>query len=417
MKHVSKTFGSYTALDDFSLVLGKGEVHCLAGENGSGKSTAIKVLAGILPRDAGSIRLLAHELGDHEVQRAIDLGLAVIYQDLSLLPNLSVAENIGMPSALRRGEHIARYAHWRRKAADTFAMMGVSVGLDVLVETLPVAEKQLVAIARAVAAEALVIVMDEPTTALTRSEVTRLFDLVRTLKTTGVSFLFVSHKFEEIFGICDSITVLRDGKIVATGPTSELDRRSLALAMTGRPIVEERLALPVEGHGEERLRVEGLSRSPDFYDVSLSIRAGEIVSIVGLLGSGQRELALCLFGLLRQDAGACLLDAIVYAPASAADALRMGVVLVPEDRLSEGLFLDRSIADNAGAASLGAFTAAFAWLKTGPLRRTISQFVTQLRIKMTGPDQSVGRLSGGNQQRVMLARFLMRASGDDPQRP
>ncbi len=408
MRKVSKAFGNFRALEDFSLVLFPGEVHCLAGENGSGKSTAIKIVSGVLARDAGRVSLFGQDLQSGDIRRAIDLGLGVIYQDLALFPNLSVVENVAFVREAHEGARVARWSERRRLASAAFAQMGVSVVLDALVEELPIAEKQLVAIARALASKARLIVMDEPTTALTRKEVERLFELVRTLRRQGVCFLFVSHKFEEIFEVCDAVTVLRDGHIVAAGLVASFDRRSLALAMTGRAIVDERLAYPLDGNAPVRLRVQDLGRAGAFKDVTFSIQAGEIVSIVGLMGSGQRELANSLFGLVPADRGSISLDGKPVQLRRVQDALAWGIAMLPEDRLSEGLFLRRTIEDNIVAANLGRFSRLTGWLDRIGLRQEARRLLDALRIKASDVAVVVDRLSGGNQQRVMFARWLSR---------
>ena len=409
MSKVAKAFGAYKVLDDVSLSLCRGEVRCLAGENGSGKSTLIKILSGVLNRDAGDIRLFGEAIGDAETQHAIDLGLCVIYQDLALFPNLTVLENIAFLKTVRRGDHLAHWRDWRALAAATFARMGVRIDPDAPVELLSMAEKQLVAIARALAMEARIIVMDEPTTALTRSDIDRLFALVRVLRDDGVSFLFVSHKVEEIFEICDTVTVLRDGRVAAEGGIADFDRSRFAVAMTGRDILDERLApaLPVEA--PVFLGVRGLARRGAFHDVSFDIRQGEIVSIVGLRGSGQRELALALFGLLPSDAGEIRVLGRPVRIASVGDALAQGIALVPEDRLGEGLFMDLPIRDNIAVSSLSRYQLLFGRLDRRALRRAAAAISASLRIKAQDIADPVNVLSGGNQQRVMLARWLERS--------
>ncbi len=378
---IDKAFGASRVLKDVSFTLNAGEVRCLAGENGSGKSTLIKILSGVLDRDAGDIRLFGHPLGNGETQQAIDLGLCVIYQDLALFPNLTVTENVAFLRTVRRGERVAHWSTWRRLVAGIFARMGAQIDLDARIESLSVAERQLVAIARALATEARIIVMDEPTTALTRSDVERLFALVRALKAEDVSFLFVSHKLDEVFEICDTMTVLRDGVVTAAGRIGEFDRQRLTLAMTGRAIADERLAQPLPPDTPLLLDVKGLSQNGAFQDVRFTMRAGEIVSVVGLLGSGQRELALCLFGLSQADAGEIRIGGRAVRMRSVGDALANGIAFVPEDRLSEGLFLERTIRENIAAASLARYQRLFGRLDGRSLSRAASARLQQLRIK------------------------------------
>lgn len=409
MSKVAKAFGADRVLHDVSFTLCRGEVRCLAGENGSGKSTLIKILSGVLNRDAGHIRLFGEAIGDGEAQHAIDLGLCVIYQDLALFPNLTVLENIAFLRTIRHDARLARWRDWRALALATFRRMGVRIDPDAPVELLSVAEKQLVAIARALAMDARVIVMDEPTTALTRSDVDRLFALVRALRDDGVSFLFVSHKVEEIFEICDTVTVLRDGKVAAEGGIAAFDRRRFALAMTGREILDERLAPPLPAEPPVFLSVRRLGRRGAFHDVSFDIRQGEIVSVVGLRGSGQRELALALFGLLPADTGEIRIGGQPVRIASVGDALAQGIALVPEDRLSEGLFMDLPIRDNIAVSSLARYQRPFGRLDLRALRQAAAAIASSLRIKTRDIADPVNVLSGGNQQRVMLARWIERS--------
>jgi len=407
--HVSKSFGANRVLNDVSLTLRRGEVRCLAGENGSGKSTLIKIVSGVLGRDGGEVRLLGESLAADAAQRAIDLGLCVIYQDLVLFPNLTVLENIAFLRTVRAGERVAHWQAWRAVVERTIARMGVTIDLDVRVEKLTVAQKQLVAIARALAANARIIVMDEPTTALAHDDVQRLFTLVRALRTDGVSFIFVSHKLEEIFEICDTITVFRDGVVTASGPAEAFDPRHLAQAMTGRLLAEERLAHPLAAMARTFLSVRGLRRRRAFDDISFDIREGEIVALVGLRGSGQRELSLALFGMAPADAGEIRILGETVRLDSVETALARGIALLPEDRLSEGLFFERSIGDNIGAANLASYQRALGWLDLRAQARAARGIMQDLRIRAANIGVPVQRLSGGNQQRVVLARWIERS--------
>jgi simple sugar transport system ATP-binding protein len=407
--HVSKSFGPNRVLSDVSLALRRGEVRCLAGENGSGKSTLIKIISGVLDRDAGEVRLLGESLAAGAAQRAIDLGLCVIYQDLALFANLTVLENIAFLRTVRGGGRLAHWREWRAVVQRTMARMGVAIDLAARVETLSVAQKQLVAIARALAANARVIVMDEPTTALAHDDVQHLFALVRALRADGVSFIFISHKIEEIFDICDTITVLRDGVVAASGGIEEFDPRHLALAMTGRLLAEERRAHPLAPQARTFLGVRGLRRRGAFDAISFDLREGEIVAVVGLRGSGQRELALALFGMAPADAGEIRILGEKVRIGNAATALARGIALLPEDRLSEGLFLERSIGDNIAAANMASYQRAFGRLDLRAQARAARGIMRELRIRAANIGVPVQRLSGGNQQRVVLARWIERS--------
>ncbi|TKT74689.1 sugar ABC transporter ATP-binding protein [Aquamicrobium sp. LC103] len=407
MRSIRKAYGPVRVLENVDLTLDRGEVRCLAGENGSGKSTLIKILSGVVTADAGSVSFAGRTLGADPVA-AIDAGLSVIYQDFSLFPNLTVWENISFLSAVNRGDFVHRRLSRRGRAIETLKRMQVEIDPDMPVELLPVASKQLVAIARALANDARVIVMDEPTTALTRSEVAHLMEIVGALKKDGVAFLFVSHKIEEVFAVCDSITVLRDGRVVVEGPIGEFDSARLVEAMTGRSIDSQRL--PREDMAEQTpfLVARGLGRRGEYADVDLELRPGEIVSVVGLLGSGRTELALSLFGYLAPDAGVLEVAGRPVSFRGQNDAMDAGIAYVPEDRLTEGLFLSQPIRDNIVVSTLDKNTRGFAINAKGLTQRAAAA-VKRLRIKTPGVMPAVATLSGGNQQRVVLARWMERS--------
>jgi simple sugar transport system ATP-binding protein len=407
IRQIDKSYGSARVLWNVSLALQAGELRGLVGENGSGKSTLIKILSGVVQQDAGAVSVFGRPLGASSAANAIELGVSVIYQDFALFPNLSVAENISFLKAVAAGDRLNHWDRRRRSAAATLAQMGVELDLDARLDELPVASKQIVAIARALNNDARIIVMDEPTTALTLNEVRRLFVIVETLKRGGTSFILVSHKIEEILGVCDTITVLRDGKVVAQGAATEFSRERLIEAMTGRRI-ERR------SHGRARtkavapiLSLRGLSRGQGYHDIDLDLFPGEVVSIVGLLGSGRTELALTLFGLLPSHHGEIRIGGRPVTLRSPLQAQAAGVAYVPEDRLTEGLFLNQSIRDNIVVSSLDQ-NAYFGWLSLGRLSARALAAARKLTIRLSSIAAPVTSLSGGNQQRVVLARWLER---------
>ncbi|MBN9236472.1 MULTISPECIES: sugar ABC transporter ATP-binding protein [Phyllobacteriaceae] len=406
MRGIRKAYGPVRVLEDVGLSLQEGEVRCLAGENGSGKSTLIKVLSGVVGADAGSVAINGKASGQ-DAKAAIAAGLSVIYQDFSLFPNLSVWENIGFLAAVTTGDRWHRRGSRRKLAIDTLKRMQVDIDPDMPVELLPVASKQLVAIARALANQARIIVMDEPTTALTRSEVAKLLEIVSALKAQGVAFLFVSHKIEEVFAVCDTVTVLRDGRVVVEGPIGEFDPARLVEAMTGRSIDSQRLPRTEFPAASPFLSAKKLGRRGEFANVDLDLRPGEIVSVVGLLGSGRTELALTLFGRLSPDAGEITVDGRPVSFASVSDAIERGIAYVPEDRLTEGLFLNQPIRDNIIVSSLEKNTKG-GIVDAAALVRRAQDAVKKLRIKTPGITPPVATLSGGNQQRVVLARWMER---------
>jgi len=408
MRDIAKAYGAVRVLEGVGLTLTTGEVRCLAGENGSGKSTLIKILSGVVAAQEGQIYFdgVPFEGGAEE---AIKRGLSVIYQDFALFPNLSVWENISFLRQMNnKGLFHNRFSS-RRHAVATLARMQLDLDPDALVEQLPVAQKQLVAIVRALVNEARIIVMDEPTTALTRSEVQKLLGLVRLLKAQGLGFLFVSHKIEEVFAVCDSVTILRDGKVVGDGAIEQFTPASLVEMMSGRAIDSQRLPRDEKTAPTPAFKIRNLTRRGEFDAIDLDLRAGEIISIVGLLGSGRTELGLCLFGSLPADGGTIedVRAARLLTIKSPAQAMDYGIAYVPEDRQSEGLFLSQSIGDNIVISSLEqSIKAGIASLSRLGARSRAA--VQRLKIKTPGIAPAVVTLSGGNQQRVVLARWVER---------
>jgi simple sugar transport system ATP-binding protein len=407
-RHVSKRFGGVLALADVDLEVRAGDVHCLAGENGCGKSTLIKVISGVEAPDAGEIRIDGAEHGHMTPRAAIRAGIQVIYQDFSLFGNLTVAENVAVTAMVAAGRRLVRPTELRARAAAVIAELGVDLDVDARVEDLTVADRQLTAICRALAEDARVVFMDEPTTALTRREVRSLFRVVQTLQAKGVALVFVSHKLDEVLEISQHVTVMRNGRVVASGSVQEFDRASLGRAMTGRDVREDRNVPPLPDDAPVALEVDGLGLEGAFADVSFTVRSGEIVGITGLLGSGRSEIAEALFGAVPATAGTIAVDGRRVRVRDIGDAVHAGIGYVPSDRLGQGLFLDQSIADNVVAGSLDLHRARFGLLDRARLRRTIDTFFAALRIKAASVQAPIRSLSGGNQQRVVLAKWLAR---------
>jgi simple sugar transport system ATP-binding protein len=407
MTGVTKTYAGITALADVGFTVRAGEAVCLAGENGSGKSTLIKLLAGVERPDRGTIALDGAPHSAMTPTEAARAGIAVIFQDFSLFPNLSVAENISFGAELAAKVRLFRRRQVRDLARRTLERVGVPMDLSAPVESLPVAHKQLVAIGRALASNARLIVMDEPTTALTDKEVRSLLDIIRRLKADGVAVIFVSHKLAEVLEVSERVVVLRNGRKVAEGPAAEFDARSLTRHMTGREL-EQMGPAPLDPAANVLLRVNGLSRAGAFQGIGFDLRAGEVLGISGLLGSGRTALAKALFGLAKPDSGTVTLD---DRPVPLGDPLRAaeaGIGYVPEDRLTEGLFLTQSIVRNVAVGRVRAH-ARGPILDLGSLGSEARSWLTRLRVKAPDPGAPVRSLSGGNQQRVVLARWLARA--------
>jgi simple sugar transport system ATP-binding protein len=405
MSGISKRFGGVHALRDVDLTLEVGEVHCLVGENGSGKSTLIKIISGVeAPERGGRIAISGTEYPKLNPVRSTHCGIQVIYQDLSLFPNLNVAENIAMAHHLG-GLRRVDWPAMRATARAAMAKVGVELDPETKVSDLSIAGRQLVAICRALAADAKLLIMDEPTASLTRHEVDALIKLVSELKRTGICIVFVSHRLDEVLEIAERVTVLRDGMKVGTFPADTIDNRKLSHLMTGKAFdyqvqVRGVAASPVV------LEVEGLGRDGDYHDVSFRLRAGEIVGLTGLLGSGRTELALSLFGMNPPDRGTISLEGRRIALNTNAEAMDMGIAYVSEDRLTLGLILDQSITSNITLTVLGRLADAFGLIGARARQMHVARWVAELTIKVSNPENPVKTLSGGNQQRVVLAKWM-----------
>jgi simple sugar transport system ATP-binding protein len=405
LQEVDKWFAGVHALNKVSLTINRGEIHCLAGENGSGKSTLIKVIAGVVRPDSGRIVIAGvHRTAPHPID-AIHAGIQVIYQDFSLFPNLTVAENLALNSQLEHGKWLVNWKAVRAIAERALAQIGVEIDLDRRVERLSVADKQLVAIARALLQDARLVILDEPTTALTQREVRRLFEIIKRMQARGIASLFVSHKLREVLEISERITILRNGRKVREGEVAEFDERKIVFHMTGRELSQERFTF--DRTGKRRvLEVSGLSCRDQFRDVSFDLAAGEILGITGLLGSGRTELALSLFGVKPPDRGVVRVDGVEQRIDSIQRAVRAGIAYVPEDRVSEGLFLLQSITRNMSVSMLKQLRGRGGLIDFRRARELVRSWVKGLAISTPDPELPVQSLSGGNQQRVVLARWL-----------
>ena len=402
---ICKSFSGVQALKHVSLEIQPGEIHCLAGENGCGKSTLIKVISGVYQQDSGYIEFAGKRFGKITPRDAIASGIQVIYQDFSIFPNLTVMENLAFNTELADGHKFVNRKRMRKIAEEAIAKINFDVELDRLVGTLSVAEKQMVAISRALMFNARLIIMDEPTTALTRKEVQALFKIILHLKEQGIAILFVSHKLNEVFEISERFTIFRSGELVVTGNTRDLDDRKFSYYMTGREF-EDKLFTPQNLSDEPVLEAKGLGLTGFFEDVSFELRKGEILGITGLLDSGRTELALSLFGIRPADKGALLKDGAEVHLKSPQDAIRARIGFVPEDRLSEGLFLPRSIADNVVISEIDRLASGVGVLDRGKRSAEIDRWVKELAIATPDPNNACSTLSGGNQQRIVLAKWL-----------
>jgi len=408
LRGVAKQFAGVRALDGVSLTIEAGEIHCLAGENGSGKSTLIKIVSGVNQPDGGQILFDGVPVTGLTPRSAIDHGVQVIYQDFSLFGNLSVAENLGIGAELRDRRRVVSHARIRGNAEAAMARLGVHLPLDDAVDTLPTAGRQLVAIARALTASPRLLIMDEPTTALTGREIETLFSVVRDIQTRGIAVLFVSHKMREMLDIAERITIIRNGRVVGTGPIADYDERGITRAMTGLDIpVEPYLWKAAAETPTPVLKIDNLGVPGELENVSFSILPGEIVGVSGLLGSGRTELALALFGMRPGYGGTIRIDGKIVALQNTMRAIGHGIAYVPEDRLTEGLFMPQTIDRNILAGSLEKLSR-FGMLRVGEAAREAARMIREMAIATPTGNRPVMQLSGGNQQRVVIARWLLR---------
>jgi ABC-type sugar transport system ATPase subunit len=405
MRGIGKSYGPVRALDDVALDLERGEVLGIVGENGAGKSTLMKILGGAEAADSGTILLDGQAMKAAQTRAALAAGIVVIYQELSLVPERSVAENLYLGNLPRNAAGVVDRKRLNADAAAVLERVGLRVNPGRPVRRLRLAEQQLVEIARALTRKARVVVMDEPTSSLGEHDVAVIFGAIRALSAEGVGTIFISHHLEEVFVICDRVMVLRDGRAIKTRATSQWTSDALVGAMVNRPMSE---VFPAREAplGDVRLDVRGLASGQRFTGISFTVRAGEIVGLAGLVGAGRTEVAKTIFGALPRSAGEVRIDGKPLAIRNPQSALRAGVVLVPEDRKLEGLMLDFPIRQNI-VLSIVAQTARFrTFVNRRAQNAAANDAVTSLRIRTSGIMQLVRRLSGGNQQKVVLGRAL-----------
>ena len=407
VRQVSKSYEGNAALRDVSLTAEKGRVLALCGENGAGKSTLMKILSGVIRPDHGEILLDGRATAIESPLHAIELGVRAVYQELSLLPHISVAENILLGRTPHRGASwIVDWGETRRRAAQIVRDLGFD-GIDVRSRTsdLPVSTRQIVEICKALAVEPKILILDEPTSVLSSRETTLLFQKVRALAAAGTTILYISHRLDEIFEISDDVVVLKDGAVALSAKTAGLDRDTLIRAMVGRSLAA---IYPVRrmNLGRELLKVRGLSRARRFEDVSFEVRAGEIVGMFGLVGSGRTDVARAIFGAEPAEAGEVFVDdrrAMIRSPA---DAMANGMGMITEDRKRDGLALDCSVVDNGGLASMPRFSR-MGVLNRASQRAEVARKLEELSVRPRGAHGPVRRLSGGNQQKVVLAKWML----------
>lgn len=401
---IHKYFAGVRALDGVTLEIKPGEIHCLAGENGCGKSTLIKIISGVYQRDSGTIEFDGQAMNRITPIDAIMKGIQVIYQDFSIFPNLTVMENLAINSQLAANKKLVNWKNMRKIAEEAVAKIDFRVDLDAVLGTLSVAEKQMVAICRALMFNARLIIMDEPTTSLTKKEVQALFKIILQLKAQGIAILFVSHKLDEVFEISERFTVFRSGKLIKTGNTADLDDKKFSYYMTGREF-DVKTFSPSRTTEEPLLEVKNLTLDNSFEKISFSVKGGEILGITGLLDSGRTELALSLFGMEPATGGEIFIHGKPVKITSPQVAIENKIGFVPEDRLSEGLFLPQSIGDNIIISEIDRLTNGILMDKSR-CKEEVDRWVKEMAIATPDPGNAASTLSGGNQQRIVLAKWL-----------
>ncbi|WP_328884054.1 sugar ABC transporter ATP-binding protein [Streptomyces sp. NBC_00299] len=412
VRGLSKTFPGVRALDDVHLTLHAGEVHALIGENGAGKSTLIKLLTGVYRPDAGEITFQGSKVAFATPLEAQKAGISTIYQEVNLIPLLSVARNLFLGREPRNRFGVLDIARMNREAEETLRGYGVRVDVRRPLRTLGVGAQQMVALARAVATDARIVIMDEPTSSLEPREVETLFSVIRRLRDAGIAVVYVSHRLDELYAVCSTVTVLRDGRRVHHGRLADLDRLALVSTMLGRDLGEVREEGLTKFTGDHRaadtepvLDAKELTVPHKLHGVSLSIRPGEVVGLGGLLGSGRTETAKAISGALPVRSGRVTVAGVPLRGGSAPAAIRAGVSLLPEDRKSEGIVPGLSVRENIALAVLPRLSR-FGLVSEARVDSVVDTFIKRLRIKASSPHQKVGELSGGNQQKVLLARWL-----------
>ncbi len=405
LKKINKMFSGVSVLKNVDLSVYAGEVLCLVGENGSGKSTLIKIISGVYPYEGGELHLSGRHYIKLTPTQSINEGIQVIYQDFSVFSNLTVAENIAMSSNIQNKKKLINWHRNEKIAEEALRKIGVKMDLDAELSSLSVAQKQIVAISRAISQKAKLIIMDEPTTALTRKEIDRLFEIIRGLKAQGIATIFVSHKLDEVFEICDRIAVIRSGEIVVDLQVDAFPRDKLVYYMIGKDIQEECFAYTASAE-KPLIQVNNISRIGEFHDVSFSVHPGEILAITGQLGSGRTELALALFGINPIQSGEILIQGKRVNIGNQREAQKLGIAYLPEDRLSEGLYMNRSLGDNFASVIISQLKNKFGIVKNAVLESNSDYWMEKLGMTRKPHTTPASEFSGGNQQRIVLGKWL-----------
>lgn len=405
MQGINKSFGTNQVLKNAGFFLGHGEVHALMGENGAGKSTLMKILTGVYTKDSGTVLVDGKEVSYYNPQEAEKAGIVFIYQELNVMFDLTVEENLFMGKEIKNKFGICNQKAMRKKAQDILDSMGVTISPKEIMSNLSVGQQQMVEICKALMVDAKVIIMDEPTAALTQSETEVLFRVIIALRKKGVSMVYISHRMEEIFELCDRITILRDGSYINTKKISETDMNDVVKMMIGREIGERYPKRNVK-IGKERLAVKSLCKTGVFENVNFSVRAGEVLGVSGLMGAGRTEIMQAIFGNLPYESGEIEIDGKRTVIKNPMQAIRQGIGFITEDRKTEGLLLEKSIEENIALANLG-IVSKFGVLSKQKEEELVKKAIEDLHIKCFGPFHECNNLSGGNQQKVVLAKWIL----------
>ena len=405
MRGIDKSFGSNQVLKQAGFTLESGEVHALMGENGAGKSTLMKILTGVYTKDAGTVLIDGKEVNYKNPQEAEKAGIVFIYQELNVMFDLTVEENLFMGKEIHGKFGICDRKAMQKKAREALNTLGVDISPKTVMSELSVGQQQMVEICKALMADAKVIIMDEPTAALTQSETVALFKVIESLRKKGVSMVYISHRMEEIFELCDRITVLRDGSYIGVKNIPETNMNEIVKMMIGREIGERYPSRDVK-IGKEVLKVKGLTRKGTFHDVSFSVRAGEVLGVSGLMGAGRTEIMQAIFGNLSYESGSIEIDGKEVKISNPRQAMEQGIGFITEDRKTEGLMLDKSIRENISLCNLGRISKSSVISKEAE-KNMVAEAIKDLHIKCFGPYHECNNLSGGNQQKVVLAKWIL----------
>lgn len=408
MTGIDKFFPGVHALKRVQFDLMSGEVHALMGENGAGKSTLMKILSGIYQRDGGTLKIEGQEVSPSTPSEAQDLGIGIIHQELSLMNDLTVAQNIFIGREPRKSFGRLDEAALNAQTAEIFASMNLELDPKTIVGSLTIAKQQMVEIAKALSFRSKVLIMDEPTAALNDAEIAELFVIIRRLKSEGVGIVYISHKMDELKQIADRVTVMRDGEYVGVVEAAETPITKIISMMVGREVTEEPLDVPDLTGAEVSLEVSGLSRGRDIQDVSFTVQRGEILGFAGLMGAGRTEVARAIFGADVKEAGEIKVHGRKVSIKTPSDAVRAGIGYLSEDRKHFGLATGMNVRDNVALASMDLFSSSVGVLNDAGMAETAQRYISQLGIRTPSDTQEVRLLSGGNQQKVVIAKWLLR---------